>query len=236
MKPSPRVYSSRLAGRILLGALALLLPWRGVAADNPLHAGLVGYLTFDEHLRIIAPSGEEMTGEFTRHSQAFTDELVPLDEDVPRYMPGRFGRGILIEPGYESGEMVECRNWLAPEAAQILPIAEPGRPYRAVGEAQTTFLVRGKGEPAGTQNRVKEGTHALLVQCSAAGAGVESSTAVSVLEGNYALSLYARCDGESAGKEENIRLELIDGTGVVLGTGDVQIGRVWRRGDPAKKA
>jgi len=67
---------------------------------GPVARGLVTYLSFDRHLVSFDPFGREVTATFGRDSIAFLPDLTEVDKNIPRYQPGKFGTGLLMEYGY----------------------------------------------------------------------------------------------------------------------------------------
>jgi len=197
-------------------------------AEEPLTKGVVGYASLDGHLDVTSPEGDELLADFSRHSQAFTDDLRPVDENQPRWAPGKFGQGVMVEPGCETAQRIAFRNYLAPGAAQIEGMTDGSGPYEPVGGASVKIIEGRAGTHIGTDHAVLEGTRCLAVQCVGAGSGVQSRQGASIMPAPYTLSLFARSEGP-AQKDEKIRLELAGTDGKPIGSSDVPISAVWTR-------
>ncbi|MDD5708216.1 MAG: hypothetical protein PHR35_20035, partial [Kiritimatiellae bacterium] len=204
------------SGRRCFAALALIA---GTLDAAEWTAGLVGYLPLDGDLRYVQPGGEEGQATFARAGRAFTEALTPLDEHQPRYRPGRFGQGVWLEPGQEGTSTPECRNWLPPPMAEILPAGTNAcGAYRAAGAARIELIAAADGR----NENVREGTHALRIINETPLAGAESAGTVQVPGGRYFLSLYTRGAGMGTNGAA-IRLEVVDATNTVLGSADVAV-------------
>lgn len=59
--------------------------------------GLAWYLSLDGHLTAINATAMERPADFTRTSVAFLPGLDETPPHQPRYVPGRFGIGVLID-------------------------------------------------------------------------------------------------------------------------------------------
>lgn len=218
----------RVCGTVLLLA-ALLSGACLTAAVDSLTVGLVGYLPCDGDLRVITPAGEESEAGLARASQAYADDLQAVPANEPRFVPGRFDRGILIEPGYESEARYESRNWLAPEAAQVMPRSGVPLAFQSVAEASVSIIQAAEGEPNGLQEPILEGRASLHVTCGRAGGGAETRVPVAVLGGRYTASVFVRGE-QGSPAEDRVRLEILEaGAGTVLGTAEHPVTTAWRR-------
>jgi hypothetical protein len=218
----------RYSGVALLAAI-LLSAWLHAADADPLGLGLVGYLAFDGDLRCVTPTGAESEAGFERHGQAFTDDLQATLANEPRFAEGRFGRGILVEPGSESEARYECRNWLSPETAQVIPRGGVVLPFVAVGGAAVGAIQASDDEARGVHEPILEGKAALHVTYPALGGGVEMRGPVSVLNGSYTASVFVRGDAGSLA-DDRVQLQLLDSTsGAVLGSVAQVVTDEWRR-------
>jgi hypothetical protein len=224
-----------VAARIRRGAAALLtavlLSGRVlVAADvDSLELGLVGYLAFEGDLRSVTPAGEETAAGFERQSQAWTDELRVTPVNDPRFAAGRFGLGILLEPGSESESHYEARNWLPPETAQVIPRGGAVLPFVASGAAAVGVIQATDDEARGPNEPILEGKAALHVACPQAGGGVEMRSPVAVLNGSYTASVFVRGEAD-APADDRVQWQLLDSTtGAVLGSAEQTVTAVWSR-------
>jgi hypothetical protein len=208
---------------------AVLLPGLLSAADDPLGLGLIGYLACDGDLRLVTPVGEESEANFERHSLAFTDDLQATPVNEPRFAEGRFGLGILLEPGCESELRYDGCNGLPPETAQVIPRGGAVLPFVAVGGAAVGVIQATEGEARGRREPILEGKAALHVTCPAVGSGVEMRTPVTVLNGSYTASVFVRGDPDSPA-DDRVQLQLLDATsGAVLGSAEQPASDDWRR-------
>ena len=197
------------------------------AADSAPATGVVGYLSLDDTLAIVTPAGEELAADFTRHSQAFTDDLRHVHANEPRYVKGRFGAGVVVEPGFETKEKHACRNYLPPDIAEIGPSADGALPFKALGDAEVRMAEAESGRHVGTSNPVLEGTRSLLVACPAAGGGVETGRPVSIVEGAYTVSAFVRSD--DATEDDQLLVELTGPGGEPFASAPVSLTGVWAR-------
>jgi hypothetical protein len=223
---SPFTSSMRPAARMAAAALAVGV---AAAAVDPLTVGLIGYLACDGDLRVVTPAGEECEAGFQRHSQAFTDDLREVPVNEPRFVPGRYGLGLLLEPGYESAAKYECRNWLGPEAAQVLSRSGSPPPFVPVGGASLGIIQAADDERCGPREPILEGRTALHVTCADAVSGAETRVPVSLLNGSYTASVFVRGDPGSP-EADQARLEVLaaDRT-TVLGSAEQAVTTEWRR-------
>lgn len=199
------------------------------AAADPLTHGLVGYMPCDGDLRVVTPAGEESEAGFVRASIAYADDLQPRPVNEPRFAAGRFGSGILVEPGYESEARYESRNWLSAEAAQVIPRSGVPLAFQSVGGASVSVIQAADGEARGLAEPILEGKASLHVTCSNAGGGAETRVPVAVLGGSYTASVFVRTDpGGPAG--DRVQLAVVAaGTGAVLGMAEHPVTSDWRR-------
>ncbi len=219
---------SRAVGLVVL-ALALAIGRAGADPADPLTPGLVACLPCDEDLRWVTLSGEEGAAGFARPSLAWDDALQPVPENDPRLVPGRFGRGILLEPGAESDEPLCARNWLPPEVAEVIP--RPGLPlaFQPFREAAVAVIQATPAEWRGLAEPILEGLAALHLTAAADNSGAEMRLPVVVPAGEYTASAYARVNPD-APADERLVLEVVDAdTGAVLGRGERVLDGTWRR-------
>jgi len=200
-----------------------------------LKRGVIGYLSLDGTVSVVTPTGDDVLAEFTRPSQAFTDDLTHVWCHQPRYAPGRFGTGVLVEAGVASGQKLAFRNYLPPEAADF----ETGKraAFRPFGGARVVLVkgtrVLGTVRPSvdkrlGTTGPVLEGRRALKVVCRAVGSGAATGPVASIIPGMYVLSLFARTHA-TGGNKHKLRLELVGKDDRVIGSGEVEVSNVWQR-------
>ena len=217
-----------MAMRTLMGAMVMLgCAATGHAAEK-LTRGLVGYMSMDRTLSIVNPQGEELLAGFTRHSQAFTDDLAPVWPNEPRYLPGRFGTGILVEPGNESGRKIAFRNYLPPEVADFETQRSGHKGFTSFRGASVSIVTGQAGKHIGTTRPVMQGTHSLKVVCRVAGSGAVSDPVASIMPGTYVLSLFAR--SHRPGKEpDKLRIELVAKGDRVVGSAELEVTGVWQR-------
>lgn len=217
-------------GAAALFAAGVLVGVLTGAEVDPLSLGLVGYLACDGDLRLVTPAGEEGSAGFERLSQAFTDALQEVPVNEPRFAPGLFGLGVLVEPGYESPARYECRNWLPPVVAEVLPRPGTGFPFAAVAGARLGILQAAEGEARGPEAPVLEGAAALHVTCAEPGSGVETRAPVSVLNGNYTASVHVRGDPDDLRDGDRAVLQIVDSArGAVLAESAQAVTASWRR-------
>ncbi len=91
--------------------------------------GLVTYLSFDGHLVSFDPLSREVQAGFKRDSIAFLPDLTEVQKHVPRYQPGKFGNGLLMEYGYSPAG----RNQFPPDIADVVPQDSP-QTFQALGD------------------------------------------------------------------------------------------------------
>jgi len=203
----------------------LMVPFALVShAADSLTEGLVGYLACDDSLVISTPGGVEYAARFTRASQAFTEDLWHVVANEPRFEPGRFGRGIFVEPGYESGQKHSSRNYLPPAAAQIRVPDESALPYVEVGDARISLSDVAGGEATPFAARLAENSRSLHVTCQREGAGAELREPVALIPGSYTVSCFVRSDTT----DQDVRIEVISGD-EILAVADRPIGTAWTR-------
>ncbi|NQT13560.1 MAG: hypothetical protein HQ582_12480 [Planctomycetes bacterium] len=204
---------------------ALMVPFALVShAAESLTDGLVGYVACDDSLRIAAPAGVEHAARFTRAGQAFTEDLQHVVANEPRFEPGRFGRGIFVEPGYESTQKHSSRNYLPPEAAQMRVPDGEALPYVEVGDAEVTLSRTAGGETTPFALRLAKKSRAIHVACTRAGTGAELREPVALIPGSYTVS----CFGRSLAADRQLRIEVIGGE-ETLAAADRPIGTAWTR-------
>lgn len=223
--------SLRWAGAGLCAVLALeLLSARLIAAAaDPLAVGLIGHMACEGDLRLVTPSGEETLAGFARASLAFTDALQEIAANEPRYVPGRFGLGLLVEPGYESEARYECRNWLPPEVAQVLSRTGAALPFVALAGASAGVILAADDEARGLREPILEGKASLHVTCAEDGRGAETRAPLAVLNGSYTVSVFVRGDPGSP-DSDRVRLQVLDADrGTVLGEAEHGVTPEWRR-------
>ena len=209
-----------------IAVLAGCLTAAGAEQDRA--RGLVGYMAMDSTLGIVTPQGEELLAKFTRHSQAFADDLTHAYADEPRYVPGRFGTGIMVEPGTETGQKVAFRNYLPPAVAELETQPTGKGAFKPFRGARVAVVSGQPGKHLGTRSPVLQGQRALRVTCAPAGSGAASDAVATIIPGTYVLSLFVRnhAEGDGAGK---LRLELVTKDDRVLGSAEVEAGDVWQR-------
>ena len=193
-------------------------------AEDSLTDGLVGYLACDDSLVISTPAGVECAARFMRAGQAFTKDLRHVVSNEPRFEPGRFGRGIFVEPGYETGQKHSGRNYLPPAAAEMRVPDGSVLPYVEVGEAKIVLSDGAGGESTPFALRLAENSRVLQITCGQEGAGAELCEPVDLIPGSYTISCYARSDNA----EGHIRIEVISGD-EILAAVDRPVGTVWTR-------
>jgi len=207
-----------------------VLGLRLVAAEvDPLAVGLIGYMACDGDLRLVTPTGEESLAGFERSSQAFTDTLQEVAVNEPRFVPGRFGLGLLVESGYESGARYECRNWLPAEVAQVLSRTGSALPFVALAGASVGVILATDDEARGFREPILEGRASLHITCAEDGRGAEMRVPVAVLNGSYTASAFVR--GDPGGPEsDRVRFQVLDAnTAAVLGETEQPVTPDWRR-------
>ena len=193
------------------------------AADS-LTEGLVGYLACDDSLVISTPAGVEHAARFTRAGQAFAEDLRHVVANEPRFEPGRFGRGIFVEPGYETGQKHSARNYLPPAAAQMRVPDGSALPCVKVGGAKIALSDVADGETSPFALRLGENSRAFHVTCQHENAGAELREAVALIPGSYTVSCFAR--SETA--DRHIRIEVVSGD-ETLAAADRPVGTAWTR-------
>jgi len=193
------------------------------AADS-LTEGLVGYLACDGSLVISTPAGVEHVARFTRAGQAFTEDLRHVVANEPRFEQGRFGRGIFVEPGYETGQKHSARNYLPPAAAQMRVPDRSALPYVKVGGAKIALSDMADGEASPFALRLGENSRALHVTSPREGAGAELREPVALIPGRYTVSCFAR--SETA--ERHIQIEVVSGDETLVAD-DRPIATAWTR-------
>lgn len=115
--------------------------------------GLVTYLSFDGHLVSFDPLGREVQAEFQRDSIAFLPDLTEVEKHVPRYQPGKFGKGLLMEYGYSPAG----RNQFPPDIADAIPQGLPPT-FQALGDAGFEQATGWNGRSALKVNARKTGS------------------------------------------------------------------------------
>lgn len=212
-----------------LAVLALAIGRSSAAPADSLALGLVACLPCDEDLRWVTPAGEEGTAGFTRPSLAWDDALQPVPLHEPRLATGRFGRGILLEPGAEADEPRCGRNWLPPEVAEVIPRPGLALAFQPVREATVTVIQATPAEWRGLTEPILEGLAALHLTATMADGGAEMRTPVVVPPGEYTASTYARVNPD-APADDRLILEVVDAdSGAVLSRGERVLDGTWRR-------
>jgi hypothetical protein len=135
--------------------------------------GLVTYLSFDGHLVSFDPLGREVQAGFERDSIAFLPDLTKVQKHVPRYQPGKFGNGLLMEYGYSPAG----RNQFPPDLADAIPQDSP-QTFQPVGDT-------GFGQATGLNGR-----SALKVSARKAGSGFATRPVVTPTTNKAAFSFY----------------------------------------------
>jgi hypothetical protein len=121
-------------------------PARANAVTAPLGdlaRGLVTYLSFDDHLVSFDPLGREVQAGFGRDSIAFLPDLTEVGKNVPRYQPGKFEAGLLMEYGYSPAG----RNQFPPEIADAVQEPSP-RAFQGLGDVGIEQATGPSGRPA----------------------------------------------------------------------------------------
>ncbi len=209
---------------LVLSVLMIPLALVSHGADT-LDNGLVGYLACDGSLVISAPVGVEHAARFTRAGQAFTEDLRHVVANEPRFGQGRYGRGIFVEPGYESGQKHSARNYLPPAAAQMRVQDGSAMSYVEVGDAGIVLsdAVGSKTTPFAV--RLAEQSRAIRITCEREGAGAELREPVALIPGSYTVSCFAR----SHTANQDIRIEVLDGDNETVAAVDRPVGTAWTR-------
>jgi len=61
--------------------------------------GMTHYLSFDDNLYSSTPNGNEIEARFSRDSVAYTSDFKCIESMQPRYVPGKFNAGLMLEYG-----------------------------------------------------------------------------------------------------------------------------------------
>ena len=187
---------------------------------------MVGYLAYDGSLAISTPTGVEYSSRFTRAGQAFTGDLRHVVANEPRFEQGRFGRGIFIEPGYESGLKHSARNYLPPPAAAQMRVPDgSAMPYVQVGDAEIALTDAAGSKATPFALRLAEYSRAIRVTCRRAASGAELREPVALIPGSYTISCFAR----SHTADGDIRIEVSNGGKETLAAADRPVGTAWTR-------
>lgn len=184
--------------------------------------GLVAHFTFDGHLLGRGPGGEEAQASFSRHSMASGPGFQRVCVNEPRFLPGKYGSGLLMSPGYESAKKIAFRNYLMPTAAEILPATRAAPGWRPVGNA-TLAVRRTVDEPT----LGLEGEYWLDVTAGAQGDGIALTPFARLLAGEYAFSFHVRT--LSGAGTHGVDVAVSTDTGDVLGGGEFRAGAQWQR-------
>ena len=204
---------------VLIGILA-----SHSSGGDSLHNGLVGYLPCDDSLVISSPGGVERAARFTRSGQAFTEDLRHGVANEPRFEQGRFGRGIFVEPGFESSQKHTARNYLSPAAAQMYVPDESLLPYIGIGEAKTALSVVSGGKQTGFASRLAENSRSIRVTSPREGSGAELRGPVDLIPGSYTVSCFVRSDTA----DQQVRIEVV-AEGEILAAANRPVGTAWAR-------
>jgi hypothetical protein len=87
------------------------------AAADSLRDGLVQYFPFEGQVQSLNPAGVRCRAGFSRATSAHDPALRVIPADAPRFPPGRFCQGVLIEYGRCSSGPNAARNALSAEIA-----------------------------------------------------------------------------------------------------------------------
>jgi len=185
---------------------------------------LVGYFACDDSLVISTPAAVEQAARFTRAGQTFTEDLRHVFANEPRFEQGRFGRGIFVEPGYETAQKHSSRNYLPPAAAQMRVPDGSALPYIEVGDAKIALSDVIGDDASPFELRLAENSQAIHVTCASEGTGAALREAVSLIPGSYTVSCFAR--SETA--DQHIQIEVVSGD-ESLAAVDRPIGAAWTR-------
>lgn len=104
--------------------------WDGETPLGSLADGLIRYMAFDGELSIFAPTGLEGVVSFSRSTPAWTPDLRRHERNEPRYVPGSFGQGLLVEYGHT----MAGRNQLS----EALAAADSTDVFVPLGQAEIT--------------------------------------------------------------------------------------------------
>lgn len=201
---------SALGAAELVGTIRPLgAPTRSHAVTAPLGdlaEGLCAYLSFEDHLVSFDPQGHEAEARFGRDSVAFMPDLTEVGKGVPRYTPGKFEQGLLLEYGYP------------PAGTNQFPadIADP---------KATPANFAGRGEVLLEQATGLAGRPALRVVADGAGAGFATVPLVTPTTTMATFSLYVK--GEE-GTTLTLAARRQDGE-TPLGTAQVKLTGEWQR-------
>jgi len=199
---APSAVSPRI-GKISSAAVPRTAPPVG-APLGALGEGFCSYLSFEDHLMSFDSAGFEAEGIFARGSAAYLPGLTRKEVHAPRYLAGRFGKGIIVE--YMS------RNRLPGT------IASAESPLEGFATVQGAKLSKAVGV---------EGKSALRVDVPEQGGGFQTQLVVVPLSHFQTFSLYVKgtqdqvveLSAHAEGKEQPL------GTTQVTLTGEWQ--RVW---------
>ncbi|MBM4080439.1 MAG: LamG domain-containing protein, partial [Planctomycetes bacterium] len=193
----------------LTAILLAVLPSAVFAAD--LRPDVLVYAPFDGDLRCWLGSGLVETADFSRPTLATMPDLKRVGEDEPRYVSGRFGRAIYLEPG--GTDLARgVRNILL--SSQADPEAETSG-FEAIQGAQLALVAPGL-----------VGQKSLKVAATGAGSGFATTAIAAPRVMRYIGSAYLR--GAKGG--ERVRLALVDrAAGVESDAKDVTLTTAWQR-------
>jgi len=80
-----------------------------------------------------------------RNCRAYGPTLIPVEPDIPRYSPGKFGDGVFVEYGLCSASGPGCRNQLPSDMAEAENLPHG---FSAIGGAGLTNVVGIQGTGA----------------------------------------------------------------------------------------
>jgi hypothetical protein len=180
-------------------------PTAGTVERPPLGSlaeGLRWYLSLDGHLQAFSPSGIEHQARFIRSSRAYLPDLSCNEKHEPRFVPGRFGQGVIVESvGHNRFPSRIASLKSAP--AGFLPI-------------QGAILGRSPG---------LKGNGALEIRATAAGSGFQTEPVTVPLSQHQTFSFYVT---GTEGQELELSA-VIDGKQQPLGTVRRTLAAGWQR-------